>query len=81
MVTGCKLDECHYISGNFRAKEQIETTQQILDMIGLKGGRLEGQWLSASEGEKFANTVSDFVEKIKDLGPNPLRIEKEGKRD
>jgi coenzyme F420-reducing hydrogenase delta subunit len=74
MVTGCKLDECHYISGNFRAKEQIETTQQILDMIGLGAERLKGEWLSASEGEKFANTVSNFVEEIKDLGPNPLKV-------
>ena len=79
MVTGCKLDECHYISGNFRAKERIETTQQILDMIGLGAERLGVEWLSASEGEKFANTLNEFVDKIKALGPNPLAVGTEGK--
>ncbi|UCE39663.1 MAG: hydrogenase iron-sulfur subunit [Thermoplasmata archaeon] len=72
MVTGCKLDDCHYISGNLRAKERIETTQQILDMLGLGSGRLRGEWLSASEAEKFAQTMNEFVEQIKALGPNPL---------
>ena len=72
IVTGCKLDECHYISCNFRAKERIETTQHILDMLGLGSGRLKGEWLSASEAEKFANTMNEFVEHIKALGPNPL---------
>jgi heterodisulfide reductase subunit A len=81
MVTGCKLDECHYISGNFRAKERIETTQQILDMIGLGAERLGAEWLSASEGEKFANTLNEFVDKIKAMGPNPLRFEEEEKKD
>ncbi|UCE72878.1 MAG: hydrogenase iron-sulfur subunit [Methanomassiliicoccales archaeon] len=72
IVTGCKLDECHYISGNYRAKERIETTQQILDMLGLDSGRLRAEWLTASEGEKFVNTMNEFVEQIKALGPNPL---------
>ena len=76
IVTGCKLDECHYISGNYRAKEHIETTQQLLDMIGLGSERLGTEWLSAAEGEKFAKTMNEFVERIKALGPNPLRHEK-----
>jgi coenzyme F420-reducing hydrogenase delta subunit len=78
MVTGCKLDECHYISGNFRAKERIVTTQEIMDMIGLGGERLGAFWLSAAEGEKFAQNTNDFVERIKALGPNPLTVRKEG---
>jgi heterodisulfide reductase subunit A len=76
IVTGCKLDECHYISGNYRAKERIETTQQILDMLGLDSGRLRYEWLSASEAEKFALTMNKFVEEIKALGPNPLSSSK-----
>jgi coenzyme F420-reducing hydrogenase delta subunit len=72
MVTGCKLDECHYISGNYRAKERIETTQGLLDMVGLGSERLESQWVSAAEGEKFANNLCEFNEKIQKMGPNPL---------
>lgn len=72
MVTGCKLDECHYISGNYRAKERIETTQTLLDMIGLGSERLESQWVSASEGKKFARNLCEFNEKIQKMGPNPL---------
>jgi heterodisulfide reductase subunit A len=72
MVTGCRLDDCHYISGNFRAKERIETTQALLEMIGLEPTRLDVQWLSAAEGEKFAQTMNDFVKRISVMGPNPL---------
>lgn len=72
IVTGCKLDECHYISGNYKAKERIETTQQLMDMIGLGAERLSAEWLSAAEGKKFAKTMNEFVEQIKVLGPNPL---------
>jgi coenzyme F420-reducing hydrogenase delta subunit len=60
-------------------KNRIETTQQILDMIGLGSERLGAEWLSASEGEKFANTLNEFVDKIKALGPNPIANGKEGK--
>ncbi len=74
IVTGCKLDDCHYISGNYRAKERIETTQHILDLLGLGSERLKAEWLSASEGEKFAKTMNEFVEEIKALGPNPLML-------
>lgn len=76
IVTGCKLDECHYISGNYRAKERIETTQHILDMVGIGSERLRAEWLSASEGEKFANTMNEFVEQIRALGPNPMKAGK-----
>ena len=48
MVTGCKLDECHYISGNYRAKERIETMQHLMNMIGLGAERLGVEWLSAA---------------------------------
>jgi coenzyme F420-reducing hydrogenase delta subunit len=76
IVTGCKFDECHYISGNYRAKERIETTQHILDMVGIGSERLSAEWLSASEGKKFAKTMNEFVEQIRTLGPNPLKPRK-----
>ncbi len=76
IVTGCKLDECHYISGNYKAKERIETTQILMDMIGLESQRLAVEWLSAAEGKKFARTMNEFVETIKSLGPNPMRANK-----
>lgn len=81
IVTGCKLDDCHYISGNYRAKDRIEITQNLLDMIGLGAERLGTEWLSAAEGEKFAKTMNEFVERIKDLGPNPMKLEKRMKMD
>ena len=49
IVKGCRLDECHYISGNYRAKERIETTQHLLDMKGIGAGRLSVAWLRDQE--------------------------------
>jgi len=72
LVTGCHIGDCHYISGNEKAEKRIEMTADLLDILGLGRDRLRLEWISASEGEKFAKTMNEFTEKICSLGPNPL---------
>jgi len=43
--------------------------RKALEQLGIEPERLRVVWVSASEGEKFANEVRDFVEKLKSLGP------------
>jgi F420-non-reducing hydrogenase iron-sulfur subunit len=74
IVSGCKLGECHYISGNEKAQKRLEMTQKLLDLLGLGAERLGSVWISAAEGAKFAEYMTDFVEKIKKLGPGKTRI-------
>jgi coenzyme F420-reducing hydrogenase delta subunit len=69
IVSGCKLGECHYISGNEKAQKRLEMTQKLLDLLGLGAERLGSVWISAAEGAKFASYMNEFVDKIRELGP------------
>ena len=73
LVAGCHLpSDCHYLSGNFKAEKRIRVLQRVLSQLGIEPERLRLEWISASEGEKFAAVVKDMVAKLKELGPNPL---------
>jgi F420-non-reducing hydrogenase iron-sulfur subunit len=68
LVAGCHLGDCHYQSGNYRVKARIEFLKKILPKIGIEEERLLLDWISASEGAKFAETIKATVSKIKELG-------------
>jgi F420-non-reducing hydrogenase iron-sulfur subunit len=73
-VAGCHLpSDCHYISGNFKALRRITLLKKVLQDFGVEPERVCLEWVSASEGDKFAAVVRDMVENIKKLGPNPLK--------
>jgi F420-non-reducing hydrogenase iron-sulfur subunit len=74
IVSGCKLGECHYKTGNEKAKDRVEMTIRLMDLIGLEPERLQTEWLTAAEANKFANVMNRFVEEIRALGPNPLKL-------
>jgi len=76
LVAGCHLpSDCHYISGNFKALRRITLLKKALGEFGIEPERLRLEWISASEGDKFAAVVRDMVAEIKKLGPNPLKSE------
>ena len=72
IVSGCHPGDCHYISGNLRAEEQIKRLKNLFNIIGFDERRLRLQWISASEGQLFGEYITNFVELIKGLGPNDL---------
>ena len=70
LVAGCHPPgDCHYISGNFKALRRITLLKKVLKEFGIEPERLRLEWISASEGEKFANVVQSMVEDLKKLGP------------
>lgn len=74
LVAGCHLpSDCHYVSGNFKALRRMTLLKRLLQDFGLEPERLRLEWVSASEGDKFADIIRDMVEQIKKLGPNPLK--------
>jgi F420-non-reducing hydrogenase iron-sulfur subunit len=74
LVAGCHLpSDCHYISGNFKALRRVRLLKRVLQQFGIEPERVRLEWISASEGDKFATVVKDMVEQIKKLGPNPLK--------
>jgi coenzyme F420-reducing hydrogenase delta subunit len=75
LVLGCHPADCHYIGGNYRTRRRIALLRMLLEQYGFDPERLRLEWVSASEGPKFQKTIKDFTEKIRELGPNPLKDE------
>ena len=72
LVGGCHPGDCHYINGNYKARRRMLLLQTILGTLGLEKERVWLKWISASEGQKFADTVKEIVTETKKLGPNPI---------
>jgi len=73
LVAGCLEGGCHFVEGNIRARKRVEHASAILDEIGLGGERLEMFFMSSSEGPRFAEVAREMTEKVRKLGPSPVR--------
>ena len=73
IVAGCLEGGCHFLEGNLRARRRVERARQLLAEIGLEPERLEMFNLSSAEGPRFAEIVTTMAERLKRLGPSPLR--------
>ena len=72
IVTGCHPGDCHYVEGNLYEERKIKMLKRLLALTGLELGRLRLEWVSASEGQRFAQIVTEFTNQIKKLGPSPV---------
>lgn len=70
LIAGCHPGDCHYIEGNYRTRRRIAALDKILEKYGLSD-RVFLEWVSASEGNKFAEVITRITNTIKELGPNP----------
>jgi len=77
LVAGCRLGECHYTIGNICAFQRMSVLEKLLVDLGFDERRLRVEWIAASEGEKFAGTVKDFVKQLKDIGPIGSELKQE----
>ncbi len=77
MVAGCHPGDCHYIGGNYRTRRRMALLKMTIKQFGLNTDRFRLEWVSAAEGEKFAQVVNEFIDRIIELGPSPFRIRKE----
>ncbi len=73
LVAGCHIGDCHYINGNLFTEKRIKMTRKLLELAGVEPERLRLEWISASEGEKFANTAKEFIDQVKSLGESPAK--------
>jgi F420-non-reducing hydrogenase iron-sulfur subunit len=76
LVMGCHPGDCHYIEGNYQAERKIKMLTKLIAQTGLETERLCLEWVSAAEGERFAQIIKDFTNQIRALGPSPLSGEK-----
>jgi coenzyme F420-reducing hydrogenase delta subunit len=73
IVAGCLEGDCHYQSGNLRAKKRVSYVQEILEKIGIEAERVAMYNLSAGEGPRFAEIAREMTEKVTELGPSPIK--------
>jgi F420-non-reducing hydrogenase iron-sulfur subunit len=69
LIAGCHPGDCHYSEGNYKTMRRHPMLQNLLEQFGIEPERVELQWVSASEGERFAEVVKFFTHKIRALGP------------
>ena len=73
MVIGCLEGDCHFIKGNLRAKKRVAAARKLVEKAGVEPDRVAMYNLSSAMAGKFADTIKDMTDKIRKLGPSPLR--------
>lgn len=69
LLAGCHPGDCHYTEGNYKTMRRVVMLKEILKAFGIDERRLRLEWISASEGEKYARVTKEFTETIRSLGP------------
>ena len=76
MVLGCHIGDCHYGNGNHRTAKRFPVYQRLMDYMGIEKERLWVQWVSASEGQLFAEVVTEFTERLRRMPPMRGKLKK-----
>jgi len=69
LVSGCHPGDCHYLEGNYYLRRRMGVFKELLDFLGVESDRVTFSWVSASEGIKFAELVTEVTENVRKLGP------------
>ncbi len=72
-VAGCLEGECHYLEGNYKARRKVAYVKKVLTELGIEPERVAMYNLSSAQGARFAEIANEMVERIRDLGPTPVR--------
>ena len=72
-VVACPIGNCHHVRGNERGRARLNRAKKILDEIGLGGDRLDMFFMSGSQAHAYANAAQTMTDRIRKLGPNPLK--------
>ena len=69
LVSGCHPGDCHYAKGNYYTRRRLMLLKRFLEHVGIEPERFHFDWISAAEGQKFAEVVEQFTEEIRKVGP------------
>lgn len=69
LIAGCHPGDCHYSEGNYYARRRFALLRPFLEYLGIESERLGVEWVSASEGRRFSQVVTEFTERVSQLGP------------
>ncbi len=77
LILGCHPGDCHYIEGNYKTLRRIPLLKKMLKQLGVEEERVQLEWVSASEGARFAEVADSFTQAVKNLGPSLLHPSKQ----
>jgi len=72
-VVACSIGNCHHIHGNVRATKRVAYARKLIEQVGLEGERLGIYYMSGSQAQAYASAAIEMTERVRKLGPNPLR--------
>ena len=72
LIAGCHPGDCHYDKGNYFTRRRYALLKKVLETLKMDPDRLQLSWVSASEGNRYADVVGQFAEKINKLGPSHI---------
>ncbi|TET79786.1 hydrogenase iron-sulfur subunit, partial [candidate division TA06 bacterium] len=58
----------HYVNANFYTRRRMVLLRGLLELTGIDPERFKLDWVSASEGRRYSSLVTDFTEKLRELG-------------
>ena len=73
LVCGCHPGDCHYSEGNYKCLRRLPITKKLVEGMGIDPRRVRLEWVSASEGSRFTQVVTEFTEEVRALGPLNLK--------
>jgi len=76
LVSGCHPGDCHYQTGNYRARRRMAITKSFLEYLGVEPQRIQASWVSASEGDRFAQVIRGATDAVRALGPASKLVKK-----
>ena len=74
LICGCHIGDCHYLDGNVKAENRKEAIELMLEDFGIEPERFRLEWVSASEGPRFAEVVREMTETVRALGPSMYKV-------
>ncbi|HLB74890.1 MAG TPA: hydrogenase iron-sulfur subunit, partial [Sedimentisphaerales bacterium] len=74
VICGCHIGDCHYLEGNLKAENRKEAIELMLEDFGLEQERFRLEWVSASEGPRFAEVMREMTKTVRKLGPSPYKV-------
>jgi F420-non-reducing hydrogenase iron-sulfur subunit len=75
LICGCHPGDCHYVEGNYKAVRRFAALKRLLRAQGIEEDRVRLEWVSASEGARFAEIVNDMTERTRKLGPSRVKTQ------
>lgn len=71
LISGCHPGDCHYTAGNYHARRRWMLFRELLSTLGFDLNRIHFTWISAAEGKKWQQVITEITEKTREMGPYP----------